>query len=329
MKQFLIRRIPVIALSFLPGLIFAQASGNADLASSYKRYLNTYEQPPVAAGDNITGESSRTATGSVLSNDYDPAGKNMTAYLIAGSPDGKVTLAANGSFTFVPNSDFTGSSTTFSYKVCNNSLCSETATVTLHFPASTATPVLLADFMANYTYGNNVVLNWATSFENNNDHFDVERSTDGVHFSKIGTVKGQGTTNLTTNYTFTNRISRQTSSKTDIYYRLKQVSSDERVSVSKVLVVRVYNTKALEMVSVTPNPAVNDIKVNVQLNESSFVVMKVLKNDGSEVIRKSGKSGEGLNSYTLEGSSRLEKGIYFLEMIVNSKERMLVKLLKE
>ena len=83
------------------------------------------------------------------------------------------------------------------------------------------------------------------------------------------------------------------------------------------------------MISVTPNPAKNDIAVNVQLNEGSFIVMKVISSNGVEVMKKSLKASAGASSYILEGTSNLQRGMYVLEVIVNSKERMLVSLMKE
>ena len=44
---------------------------------------------------------------------------------------------------------------------------------------------------------------------------------------------------------------------------------------SKVLIARMFNTRSLASLSVTPDPLANDILVNVQLNEDSYVMMKV------------------------------------------------------
>jgi hypothetical protein len=107
------------------------------------------------------------------------------------------------------------------------------------------------------------------------------------------------------------------------------MTADGQSVTSKVLIVRVYKTKYLQSLSLTPNSEINALKINAQLNESSYVVMKVVNDAGIEVMRQSVKSPQGVNSYTLAGSNELEKGTYFLEMIVNSNERMMVKLMKD
>ena len=61
----------------------------------------------------------------------------------------------------------------------------------------------------------------------------------------------------------------------DFYYRLKEVEVNGNIVYSKVLIARMFNTKSLASLSVTPDPLANDILVNVQLNENSYVMMKV------------------------------------------------------
>lgn len=287
---------------------------------------------PVAVNDIVAGGANRNASGTVIPNDSDPNNDNFTAYLINNSADGTVSLNTNGNFTFVPNPGFTGSMTTFTYRICDNgfpSLCSDEATVTLNFPTSGTLPVSLMDFKGLYRDNGLVELTWVTNFEQNSDRFDVERSLDGEKWIIAGTVKAQGNSGSKVSYEYIDDAGRDRANKKDLYYRLKQVDNDGKVAVSRILVVRVYNTRTLKMVSVTPNPAKNDINVNVQLNENAFVSMKVMNANGSAVVSKSMKVNAGSNTFILDGTSNLKPGMYVLEVIINSKERMIVKLIKE
>jgi Bacterial Ig domain/Secretion system C-terminal sorting domain len=293
-------------------------------------YNGGCNQPPVAVNDYIGGTDTHTATGNVIPNDSDPENNTLTAQLVTNSADGTVVLQNTGTFTFTPNPGFTGQNTTFTYMVCDNglpSMCSDVATVTIVFQSSGALPVTITDLGAVYS-NDKVNVKWTTTFELNNDHFDVERSTDGISFNAVGTVKGMGNSAVKHNYEFNDDVSRNVLNKNDLYYRLKQVDLDGKASYTKVLVVRVYRTKSLQSLSVTPNPAINDIKVNVQLNENSYIVMKIANSNGIEVMRKTTRASIGSNNFSLEGTSRLQAGIYFLEVIVNSNERMMVKLIK-
>jgi Bacterial Ig domain len=293
-------------------------------------YSGGCNQPPVAVNDNVPGASNHTAGGTVIPNDFDPENGILTAQLVTNSADGNVLLNSSGSFTFTPNAGFTGSSTTFRYIVCDNGtpgMCSNTATATINFPIEGSLPVTIVDLGATYSNGK-VNIKWTSTFEVNNDHFEIERSTDGINYKTTGSIKGQGTSSIKHEYEFADNVKQNTINKNDLYYRLKQVDLDSKSTYSKILIVRVYQTKSLESVSVTPNPTFNDIKVNLQLNENSYIVLKVANSNGVELMRKSMRGATGSNAFTMDGTSRLQAGAYFLEVIINSNERMMVKLIK-
>jgi hypothetical protein len=116
--------------------------------------------------------------------------------------------------------------------------------------------------------------------------------------------------------------------KKDVYYRIRMVDANNRAEVTKVLVLRLYRTSTLKMIAVSPNPVYNDINVQVQLKQNSYVVMKVTDNRGVEITRKSIRGNEGVNIFSLDGTSKLKPGMYMLEVIINSDERMTTKLVK-
>lgn len=300
---------------------------NIGAALQYNGGCNT---APVPANDAFSGAKNRTASGSVILNDREPNGEAMEVTLLTNSADGTVLLNSNGTFTFTPNSKFNGQSTSFNYMLCDNGsprLCTN-ATATITFPQPNILQGSMIDFLANYS-NNKVTVNWTTTFEVSNAHFDVERSTDGTNFKKAGTVESVGTSNTKQLYTFTDNVNSVNTAKKDLYYRLKQVDKDGNGSYSKVLIVRVYNTKTLQVISVTPNPAINNIKVNMELKEDALVIIKILDNGGTELLREVAKGTKGANNiFEVAKSNSLPAGIYMLEVIVNSNERMMVKLMK-
>jgi hypothetical protein len=187
----------------------------------------------------------------------------------------------------------------------------------------------MVDFRGLYKNNGNVEIAWTTNFETNSDRFEIERSLDGKEWKSVGTMKGQGISTIRHSYEFTDNVGRNTANKKDLYYRLKMVDMDKKTSISRILVVRVYNTASVKMISVTPNPTRSDIMANIQLNQSSVVVMKILASSGKEMMRKTLRLGAGSNSIIMDGSAKLQPGAYLLEVIVNSHERMIVKLVKE
>lgn len=71
---------------------------------------------PDAVNDAFTTSEDITATGNVLTNDTDGDGDAVTATLVSGPQHGAVTLGSDGSFSYTPTADYTGTDT-FSYKV--------------------------------------------------------------------------------------------------------------------------------------------------------------------------------------------------------------------
>ena len=286
-------------------------------------YQSTCNTAPVALKDKFTGTASHTAGGNVLSNDYDPNHENLIAYLLTESPDGRVDLQKDGSFVFTPKDGFTGNTTQFSYKVCDNgspALCSITTTATIRFPARSA----LTAFQAEYRK-KAVDVSWNIATNNHTSRFEIERSLDGNNFEKVGEVKAEETQG---DYTFTDKVHDGTARKNDLFYRLRQIDAANRVTYSKVLIVRTYETRSVTAVSVTPDPSVNDIQVNVQLKEKSVVVMRVRDDNGSEIIKQTAFGQYGSNMFNIEGTNQLQPGMYQLEVIVNSNERLTMRLAK-
>lgn len=89
--------------------------------------------PPFAGVDGYTMVENTTLTVAppgVLANDSDPDGDPITAALATDVAQGTLTFAADGSFTYTPNADWTGTET-FTYTAHDGVLSSTPATVTI------------------------------------------------------------------------------------------------------------------------------------------------------------------------------------------------------
>ncbi|MEQ9465812.1 MAG: hypothetical protein RLN88_00290 [Ekhidna sp.] len=92
-------------------------------------------------------------------------------------------------------------------------------------------PVEMVYFRGEAT-NDEVRLNWLTASEINNEGFEIERSSDGVHFTQIAFVAGFGTTNEPNEYTYIDRSVAERS-----YYRLKQVDFDGQFEYSSIIAI--------------------------------------------------------------------------------------------
>ena len=99
---------------------------------------------PVAVADTYTVAEDTTlsiAASGVLGNDTDADGDTLTAAVVTTTANGTLTLNTNGSFSYVPNADFTGADT-FTYKVNDGTADSNVVTVTINVTAANDPPAV-------------------------------------------------------------------------------------------------------------------------------------------------------------------------------------------
>ena len=150
-----------------------------------------------------------------------------------------------------------------------------------------------------------VVLDWITDHELNNDFFEIERSADGLEFSAIGQVKGQGTTDQMTEYKMTDYNPLSGTS----YYRLKQVDFDGKYSLSNIVEINFGSAESL--VQISPNP----------FNDYFEIYWRDYQNATFELFTV---HGQLVKEYSLENisteidGSNLASGIYYYRVTQNS-----------
>ncbi len=131
--------------------------GNSDSPDKFEENIGwagpagPVNQPPVASDDSYTiaEDHSLVANPSVLSNDFDPEEKPLTAILVTNPSHGTLTLAANGLFTYVPSPDFNGLDS-FTYKANDGVSNSNVATVAITVHAVNDAPVAADQSLAIY-----------------------------------------------------------------------------------------------------------------------------------------------------------------------------------
>jgi Secretion system C-terminal sorting domain len=123
------------------------------------------------------------------------------------------------------------------------------------FTALTSLPFELRQFDVEMQQ-KTVLLSFSTFTEINNSHFEIERSTDGRTFSKIGEVKGAGNSQVLQQYRFTD----ENPVAGINYYRLKQVDFDGAFTYSPVRSIRLGKSND---VVITPQPVSDVLQVEL------------------------------------------------------------------
>ncbi|MFY0627239.1 MAG: T9SS type A sorting domain-containing protein [Reichenbachiella sp.] len=170
-----------------------------------------------------------------------------------------------------------------------------------------ALPVDLISFTGEIS-NRNVMLNWATATEIDNDRFEIERSIDGDTFEVIGMVSGNGNSNQLNNYSFLdNRAHRGIS-----YYRLVQYDFDGEFEIFNSI--RIDNTDQENDFSFSfyPNPSQSS-NINIRLstgNETSPIQLTIYNLSGKIVHQEILKPVFGISDYQIRPKGYLTTGIY-------------------
>jgi hypothetical protein len=170
-------------------------------------------------------------------------------------------------------------------------------------------PVNLINFEATYS-NNNIILNWVTASEYNNDGFEIQRSTNNKDFETIGFEKGNGVSNILIRYSF---LDNNIENGETYYYRLKQIDYDGKFAYSNIQSAQLSDSELL--LSSYPNPIENGGKINFKLssdNNGESGTINFYSIDGQLIINKD-INYTGKKYFDQIDTRNLNSGIYILE----------------
>jgi uncharacterized repeat protein (TIGR01451 family) len=184
-------------------------------------------------------------------------------------------------------------------------------------------PVKMTAFTVQKQNGN-AVLSWTTVTETNNDHFDIERSTDGINFSKMGMVHGNGSTTDMHHYQYSDPINTPVSI---IYYRLKVVDIDYKWYLSRIAALRLNGWVALEYFTVYPSPFTSDLKLQISSVKETAITIRINNSAGQLQINYRVTLQPGGNIVVLSNLDNLRPGIYLID-IISEGDKLTQKIIK-
>jgi parallel beta-helix repeat protein len=179
-------------------------------------------------------------------------------------------------------------------------------------------PVTLFDFYLSRK-NEKVLVSWVTSSEVNNNHFTVERSSDGKTFEPLGNVRGAGNSKEYNTYSFED----VTPIQGITYYRLLQVDNDGKKSYSEIKAINISTDQFLQ---IFPNPSLGVFSMNLN-SESELVDVLVLNSLGQEIYKFSETISSGKLNKTIDLSA-LPNGIYYIS-ILTGEQQIIEKIIKE
>lgn len=183
---------------------------------------------------------------------------------------------------------------------------------------NTALPVTLTKFEAKKA-NNAVNLNWSTSSEQNNSHFEVLKSNDAKTWTILTTVRGAENSNQTLNYKATD----VTPANGINYYQLKQVDFDGKSSLSEIVNV---TFDLAETNSLTTNYTAQKLTTFASGFIAGDAKIIVSNLNGQTLASSAVKLQNGINRIVIPVT--LQKGLYILTLYT-AKDKKSAKFIAE
>jgi len=146
-------------------------------------------------------------------------------------------------------------------------------------------------------------IKWGTASETNTKYFEIEHSSNGISYSKVGTVAAAGNSSLTERYEFLHTS--PTLGKN--YYRIKQIDLDGRFTYSTIIVLQ--KSDLLTNTLIAPNPVHNE--TTVYFGEEGSKTLQLINLNGN--ILRTDNIGPSINRYTIK-LDKLSPGLYLLRL---------------
>lgn len=173
-------------------------------------------------------------------------------------------------------------------------------------------PVQLTNFQARPNQeDNSVLVSWETASEQNSDYFAVERSTNGVDFETVGTVKAVGNSDAANYYQFVDQEPIMGMG----YYRLKQVDTDNGSYYSVIRVVEMAQPILPMKIWLSPNPSRggNQLTISTQgLATGNAIGVKLMTLDGKVILEENTVLES--NNAVISKLPMLSTGIYLMQV---------------
>ncbi|RZL07747.1 MAG: T9SS type A sorting domain-containing protein [Hymenobacter sp.] len=188
-------------------------------------------------------------------------------------------------------------------------------------------PVTITSFTA-VAQGTNAVLNWATASETNNQGFEVQVSTDGTTFSKLGFLASNNP-NSTTPHSYQYRD--VTAGKQGVrYYRLRQLDLDGTASFVGPRAVT-FGDAVAQATSLQgyPSPFSSEINLALQTTAAGLATVTVTDGVGRQVRAWQPTLAAGASSLRLADLQNMPAGLYIVQVRYSDGQTQRLKMVKE
>ncbi len=184
-------------------------------------------------------------------------------------------------------------------------------------------PVTFTSIKA-YQTANDIEVEWKVDNQINIARYEIEKSTDGRSFGKVGTQTATGSNGGAATYKWLD----VNAASGDNFYRVRSIGNGGDVKISAVVNVKIGKGNA--DVSIYPNPVTGKV-MNVQFTNMAkgTYTMKLMNNIGQVVMSKQIIHTGGSASQTIAIDKTVSAGNYLMEMVGADNKKTVIALVVE
>lgn len=267
-------------------------------------------------------KSARYLDNSLTWIDAQPLTDTFNVYDLNGVYAGKFTIDSNGNYNFVSVFDYAGS-VPVDYTLKDQWGFTSNARIILNVSYYNPLPIELLSFDG-YFIDNKNVLNWTTASEVNTSHFEIEKSLDGIEWTKKGNKTAVGGKYTQTDYSFDDEMP----SVGNNYYRLKAVDFDGSSNYSSIIKIKVAETIDESTIKIFPNPTTGTLNLWLNAHQSQDGSIRITDILGNQIQVVQKKIQIGVNQFIFD-LRYLSSGTYIISYLDNQGNKQYSKFIKE
>ncbi|MBI5856392.1 MAG: T9SS type A sorting domain-containing protein [Sphingobacteriales bacterium] len=153
-------------------------------------------------------------------------------------------------------------------------------------------------------------LKWSTGEESELLFFDIEKSVDGIDYTKIATLNCYNNPGEINNYSFTDPIPLTNKGN---YYRLRMYDNLGKSKYSKTVLLS-SSASTFSFISVI-NPFENDLNFEVLSDKNAKAEADLIDQTGKVIRKKRFQVNSGVSRLTIDNTSTIAPGLYFLRVV--------------
>lgn len=167
-------------------------------------------------------------------------------------------------------------------------------------------PVVFNSFYVSRN-NNNIVLNWSTARETNNNNFEVQRSFDGSNWTVLAIVLGAGNSNSVQQYSFTDK----NMIAAVAYYRIRQVDMNGQYEYTAIKSIRADETAPATRIYTSNNT------VNIEFNKEvkNPIAVRIINMNGQVIAQRAAQQAGYRITMTVNNNI---KGAYVVQLNDNA-----------